>query len=448
MYSPRQAPARPVPDALPISTFARQYIDRVTHGELGALPALGGVVVFSTIFALLRPVFLSPANLANLLTQAATISIIAMGLVFVLLIGEIDVSIGYTGGVGGAVAALLVSNGRLPWYAAVVAALLTGVVIGLTLGTLVVKVRMPSFIVTIGALLGLQGVVLVLIGGDVNTSIHDSTFLAIANGVLAPTASWLLWAAGMIAYFMIEFRRKRKGLHHRTAAPDPMPLIVWRICVVTAVSAAMVYVLNRERSLHPDTVSIKGVPIILPVTAALVIWWTFVLRRTTYGHRLHAIARGRQRPPAPASTSRRIRISAFVICSGMAAVGGVVAVSHAGSVDADTGGLNVLLDAMAAAVIGGTSLFGGKGRAVDAVFGGTLMAVIDNGMAQLELGAGAKNIVACVYLLVVVAIDVARRPRSETRSTRGPELSSSVTTSSSRGRTGTSPIGRRATTRF
>ena len=404
--------ATTTPAAPSIELHLRHYFARVSEGELGALPALSGIVVFGGLFAILQPAFLTAHNLANLLTQAATVSIIAMGLVFVLLLGEIDLSVGYTSGACGAVVAVLLTNMQAPWYAGVAVALLTGLGIGLTLGLLVAKARMPSFIVTLAALLGLQGVVLLMLRGGTNISIHDTTLLQIANGNLDPTVGWLLWGVGLVAYVMIEFRRKRRGLHHRTAAPDPMPLIIWRIAVVTAVSAAIVGILGQERSPHPDTISLKGVPVLLPVTAALVMWWTFVLRRTTYGRRLYELGRNRNAPPAPGVNAVRIRVSAFVICSLMAAVGGIVAVSHAYSVDENTGGINVLLYAIAAAVIGGTSLFGGRGRAVDAVLGGILMAVIDNGMALMELSAGVKYIAICTFLLIAVALDTARhRPK-------------------------------------
>jgi D-xylose transport system permease protein len=408
VYTPH-APTTPSTDA-----YAHQYLARLSRGELGALPALGGLIACSTVFALLRPAFLSPANLANLVTQAATIGIIAMGLVFVLLLGEIDLSVGYTSGVCGAVAARLAGTGWLPWYVAVAGALLTGAAIGTTLGLLVVRTRMPSFIVTLAALLGLQGVALLLIGGGINISIQDKALLAIANGDVTPALGWLFWVAGVAMYVMIEFRRKRKGVHHRGAAADPMPVIAWRISLVTVLSAVMVFVLNLERSPHPDIATLRGVPIVVPVTAALIMWWTFVLRRTAYGRRLYVAGRDHaaHRPSPDAINVARLRRSAFVICSLMAALGGVVAVSHANSVDANTGGINVLLYAIAAAVIGGTSLFGGTGRVVGAVLGGTLMAVIDNGMALLGLSAGVKYIVACVFLLLAAGLDVLPRLRA------------------------------------
>jgi D-xylose transport system permease protein len=394
----------------PMGGHARRYVARVAMGEMGALPALTGLVLFSGVFALLRPTFLSASNLANLFTQGAAVVVIAMGLVFVMLLGEIDLSAGYTSGVCGAVLAVLLTHGRLPWYAAVASALLVGLTIGLGLGLLVTKTRVPSFIVTLAGLLGLQGVALLLIGDGANISVDDGSILAIANGTVAPSAAWLMWAGGLGTYVLIEVRRKRKGHHHKRSV-DPAALIVWRVLVVAVVSAAMVYVLNQERSPHPDVASLKGVPIVVPVIAVMIMWWTFVLRRTAYGRRLYTVGQGRDAAQQAGINVDRIRISAFVICSSMAAIGGLIAVSRAHSVDSSTGGINVLLYAVAAAVLGGTSLFGGKGRVLDAVLGGALMAVIDNGMGLMGYSAGVKYIVTCAFLLLAAGLDVVSRTR-------------------------------------
>jgi D-xylose transport system permease protein len=409
------APATPsgVPDAHPgpsIKDHARSYVARVSMGEMGALPALTGLVLFSGVFALLRPAFLSATNLANLFTQGAAVVVIAMGLVFVMLLGEIDLSVGYTSGVCGAVLAVLLTHGGLPWYAAVASALLVGVTIGLSLGLLVTRTRVPAFIVTLAGLLGLQGVALLLIGDGANISVDDPSILALANGTVAPAVAWLMWAGGLGTYVMIEVRRKRKGHHHKRSV-DPAALIAWRVVVVAAVSAAMVYVLNQERSPHPDVTSLKGVPIVVPVIAVVIMWWTFVLRRTAYGRRLYTVGQGRQAARQAGINVDRIRVSAFVICSSMAAVGGLIAVSRAHSVDAATGGINVLLYAVAAVVFGGTSLFGGKGRVLDAVLGGALMAVIDNGMGLMGYSAGVKYIVTCAFFLLAASLDVMSRTR-------------------------------------
>jgi D-xylose transport system permease protein len=418
-----------ITDAQPkVGDHTRRYIARVATGEMGALPALTGLVLFSGVFALLRPTFLSASNLANLFTQGAAVVVIAMGLVFVMLLGEIDLSAGYTSGVCGAVLAVLAAHGRLPWYAAAALALLVALVIGLGLGLLVTKTRVPSFVVTLAALLGLQGVALLLIGDGTTVTVDDATILSIANGTVAPAVAWLMWAGGLGAYVMIEFRRKRKGLHHRRSA-DPAALVVWRILVAAVLSAAMVYLLNQERSPHPDIASLKGVPIVVPVVAVMIMLWTFVLRRTAYGRRIYTVGRGRQAAQQAGINVDRIRVSVFVICSCMAAVGGAIAVSRAHSVDANTGGVNVLLYAVAAAVFGGTSLFGGKGRVLDAVLGGALMAVIDNGMGLMGYSSGVKYIVTCAFLLLAACLDVVSRAREAASASASAPASAPVSAS-------------------
>jgi D-xylose transport system permease protein len=381
-------------------------------------------VLFSAVFALLRPTFLSASNLANLFTQGAAVVVIAMGLVFVMLLGEIDLSAGYTSGVCGAVLAVLAAHGRLPWYAAAAIALLVAVAIGLGLGLLVTKARVPSFVVTLAGLLGLQGVALLLIGDGTTHTLDDGTLLSIANGTVAPSLAWLMWAGGLAAYVMIEFRRKRKGLHHRRTA-DPLVLVVWRVLVAAVLSAVMVYLLNQERSPHPDIASLKGVPIVVPIIAVMIMLWTFVLRRTAYGRRIYMVGQSRQVARQAGINVDRIRVSVFVICSCMAAVGGAIAVSRAHSVDADTGGVNVLLYAVAAAVFGGTSLFGGKGRVLDAVLGGALMAVIDNGMGLMGYSAGVKYIVTCALLLLAACLDVVSRTREAASASAAAPVSGS-----------------------
>ncbi|WP_433469429.1 sugar ABC transporter permease [Spirillospora sp. CA-128828] len=352
----------------------------------------------------MRPSFLSAGNFANLITQGAAVTIIAMGLIFVLILGEIDLSVGYTAGLGGAVMAVLLHNGELPWYLAVPAALATGLVVGLCLGLIVARTAIPSFIVTLAVLLGLQGVVLVLIG-NAGLRVSDETVLAITNSTISPRTGWLVWGACVLAYGMIEVRRKRKGTHHRRSGESTM-WAIWRVVAVTGLSAACVFVLNLERSANPAVVSHKGVPIVVPGIALLLLWWTFVLRRTVYGRRLYAVGRDPQKARQTGIDLVRVRVSAFVICSTMATIGGIVATSRTNSVDAETGGVNVLLYAVAAAVIGGTSLFGGKGRMMDAVLGGAVVAVIDNGMELMGYSVGVKYIVTGALLLAVAGIGV------------------------------------------
>ncbi|MFG6191225.1 sugar ABC transporter permease [Nonomuraea sp. JJY05] len=387
------------------------YVERVRGGDMGALPAVLGLVVLCTVFAVARPAFVTSINFANLFTQGAAITLIAMGLVFVLLLGEIDLSAGFASGVCAAVLAVTLSSLGLPWYVCVLAAIVTGVIIGTVLGTLVAKVGIPSFVVTLAAFLAFQGLVLVLVQEGTNISIRDSVIVAIANKNLPPWLGWLLYAACVAVFAAVQLLRARKRTKRGLTA-DPMSLIAARVGALAVLAGLAVYVLNLERSRNPALVSLTGVPIVVPIILVLLIAWTMVLRRTAFGRHIYAVGGNTEAARRAGIPVDRIRISAFVICSSMAAVGGIVAASRASSVDPNTGGSSVLLYAVGAAVIGGTSLFGGKGRVLDAVLGGAVVAVIENGMGLMGYGASVKYLVTGSVLLLAAGVDALARKRA------------------------------------
>jgi D-xylose transport system permease protein len=389
----------------------RRYLERVRGGDMGALPAVFGLVVLCVVFASLRPAFLTPINFANLFTQGAQITVIAMGLVFVLLIGEIDLSAGFASGVCAAVLAVTLTNQGLPWYVATVAAIITGVVIGTVLGTLVAKVGIPSFVVTLAAFLAFQGVVLLLVSGGTNISIRDEVILAIANRNLPPALSWALFALGVAGYAGLQLLRAYRRRQHGLPA-DPLSVIALRVGALVVIAGLAVYILNLERSRNALIVSLKGVPVVVPLIVLLLILWTFVLRHTAFGRHIYAVGGNAEAARRAGINVDRIKISAFVICSTMAAIGGIIAASRGASVDPNTGGSNVLLWAVGAAVIGGTSLFGGKGRVMDAVLGGAVIAVIDNGMGLMGYSSGVKYIVTGAVLLLAAGVDAISRKRA------------------------------------
>ncbi|GGM78118.1 ABC transporter permease [Thermopolyspora flexuosa] len=405
------APERTTTQTPTLGQGVRGYLERVRGGEMGALPAVLGLIVLCTVFTILRPAFLTPINIANLFTQGAQITVIAMGLVFVLLLGEIDLSAGFASGVCAAVLAVTLTVHGLPWYVAVAAALATGMVIGLLLGTLVAKVGIPSFVVTLAAFLAFQGVVLLLVRGGTNISIRDEVILAIANRNLPPTVGWTLFAVGVAGFAAVQLLRARRRVAHGLPA-DPMSLIAFRVGVLAVIAGVAVYVLNLERSRNALIVSLKGVPVVVPLIVLLLILWTFVLRRTAFGRHIYAVGGNAEAARRAGINVDRIKIACFVICSTMAAVGGIVAASRGASVDPNTGGSNVLLYAVGAAVIGGTSLFGGKGRVIDAVLGGAVIAVIDNGMGLMGYSAGVKFVVTGVVLLLAAGVDAISRKRA------------------------------------
>jgi D-xylose transport system permease protein len=399
-------------DESALAAYARSYVARIRGGEMGALPAILGLVVLCTVFSILRPAFLTAGNFANLLAQGAAVVAIAMGLVFVLLLGEIDLSAGYASGVCAAILAVLLTEYHWPWWAAILAALVDGAVIGALLGLLVAKVGIPSFVVTLAGFLAFQGVVLLLIKGGTNISVRDEHILAVnSDGRLSPLAGWILYLLTVAAFAGVQLI-KRRNRAARGLATEPLSLVAIRVGGLAVIAGLAVYVLNLERSRNPAVVSLRGVPDVVVLLGVLLLVGTFVLGRTAYGRHIYAVGGNNEAARRAGINVDRIRISVFVICSTMAAVGGIVAASRANSVDPNTGGSNVLLYAVGAAVIGGTSLFGGKGRVLDAVLGGAVIAVIDNGMGLMGYSAGVKYVVTGVVLLLAAGVDALSRRRA------------------------------------
>jgi len=350
---------------------AVDYWARVKAGDIGSLPAILGLVVLCLVFGSMSNVFLTPGNLANLITQAAAVIVIAMGLVFVLLLGEIDLSAGYTAGVTGAVLVILITNEGQPWYVALVASIAVGVLLGFLLGTLVARLGIPSFVVTLAAFLAFQGILLLLAGEGGTIRIEDPTVLAVQNSNMSPTVSW-----------------------------------IFGLLLITGLA---VFALNLERSNNPDLVSLKGIPYVVPVILLLLVIGTFVLGRTAFGRHIYAVGGNAEAARRAGIDVKRIRITAFMICSGLAAIAGLIFASRQNSISPTTGGSSTLLYAVGAAVIGGTSLFGGKGRMRDAILGGLVVAVIDNGMGLLGYAAGIKFIVTGLVLLISAGVDAISR---------------------------------------
>ncbi|MFI5487611.1 sugar ABC transporter permease [Micromonospora echinaurantiaca] len=412
----KEGPAAVTPTPT-LGSHVRNYVGRVRGGDIGALPAVLGLIVLCTVFSIMRPSFLTAGNFANLFTQGAAVTLIAMGLVFVLLLGEIDLSAGFASGVCAAVLANVVTVLGYPWYVAVLAALVTGVVIGTTLGFLVAKIGIPSFVVTLAGFLAFQGVVLMLMEEGTNISVRDDVLVAIANRNLPPVLGWLLAAVAVAGFAAVQLLRHRNRAN-RGLVTDPLAVVFVRIGGLAVILGVAVFILNLERSRNVLISSLKGVPIVVPIIALLLVLWTFVLQRTSYGRHVYAVGGNKEAARRAGINVDRIRISVFMICSSMAAVGGIVAASRANSVDPNTGGSNVLLYAVGAAVIGGTSLFGGKGRVLDAVLGGAVVAVIDNGMGLMGYSSGVKYVVTGVVLLLAASVDAFSRRRSAATGTR------------------------------
>lgn len=393
---------------------ASNYWARVKAGDIGSLPAILGLVVLCLVFGSMSSVFLTPGNFANLITQAAAVIVIAMGLVFVLLLGEIDLSAGYTAGVTGAVLVILITNEGQPWYVALLASVAVGALLGFVLGSLVARLGIPSFVVTLAAFLAFQGILLLLAGEGGTIRIEDPTILAVQNSNMSPAFSWIFFLLVAAAYVLSGLSamnsRRKAGLKS-----ELKKLWILKTAGLLLITGLAVFALNLERSNNPDLVSLKGIPYVVPVILFLLVAGTFVLGRTAFGRHIYAVGGNAEAARRAGINVKRIRIAAFMICSSLAAIAGMIFASRQNSVSPTTGGSSTLLYAVGAAVIGGTSLFGGKGKMRDAILGGLVVAVIDNGMGLLGYAAGIKFIVTGLVLLVSAGVDaISRRGASTT----------------------------------
>ena len=394
-----------------IGDSATEYLNRLRGGDMGSLPAILGLVVLVVIFASLNDKFLTTYNMANLVIQASAIIVLAMGIVFVLLLGEIDLSAGVAGGACATITALMLIDYDWTWWLATLAGVAFGAVIGLAIGSLVSFLGIPSFVVTLAFFLGLQAVPLKLIGSGGSLRFNDPVLRGLSIKNVPVTAGWIAAVLIVVAFAALSLWRYRslsaKGLVH-----PPIGLVAIRIAVLAVIVLGLTALLNANRSPNP-IFDISGVPWAAPVVIALLLFWTFVLTKTRFGRHLYAVGGNAEAARRAGINVRRVRIMAFVICTGMAALAGLLSASYTGKVSPGSGGGNVLLYAVAAAVIGGTSLFGGRGRAIDAVIGGLVIATISNGLGLLNQAAYINFVVTGGVLLLAASVDaISRRRRS------------------------------------
>ena len=426
------ATALTIPSGAGIGDYVRNYISRLRGGDMGSLPAITGLVVLIVLFKILQPVFGSLYNLASMITEGSGPIFIAMGLVFVLLLREIDLAAGYSAGVCAAVMVRLMVGYNAPWPVSVGAALLTGVVIGVLIGVLRAKVRIPSFVVTLAFFLAFQGVMLYILnngkGQQGNVVINSSFVNGLANNQMPLWAGWLFAVVCVGGYLVVKIlaatTRRRAGL-----SAEPWSVVGLKLAAVAVLVFGLVYLLSLDRALiktssianvggklvRVPATKLEGVPWVLPLIVFFLVLWTFILTRTRYGRHVYAVGGNEEAARRAGIQVDRIRISVFVINSFMAAIGGIMIASNVKSVSVDNYGGNTLLLAVGAAVIGGTSLFGGKGRVMDAIIGGLVVEVIYNGMSDLVKGTNGSSvqyIVTGLVLMLAAAIDALSRRRA------------------------------------
>jgi D-xylose transport system permease protein len=397
-----------------LGEYLRASFLRIRSGDTGILPVVLGLFLISAIFQSLNSNFLTAGNLVNLLVQGAVFMLLAMGEVFVLLLGEIDLSAGFVAGLGGTIAAELVKESTgWPWWAAVIVALLVCLAIGAFQGTIITRIGLPSFVVTLAGLLAWQGVMLLILGtGEGLVQINNDIINDFANGILTPAASWIVMivivaAFGAMTWFR-DARRRTSGL----VAP-PVSLTVIKILAVAAAGIAVVLICNTNRGTAFK--AIRGVPWVILIVLGVLALWTFVLGRTRFGRYLYAIGGNAEAARRAGINLAMVRTAAFALSSFTAGIAGLIYASRLRSISTNIDGGTLVLYAVAAAVIGGTSLFGGRGRARDAVIGGVVVAAINNGMGLQGYSTAARLVVTAVVLVVAVTIDAVARKGRTTR---------------------------------
>lgn len=383
------------------------YFARIKAGDIGALPAFLGLFTLGLVFTVSSVFFLTARNMANLITQAAPVMVIAMGLVFVLLLGEIDLSAGFSSGVCGATLVLLINDHHFPWWVALLISILVGIGLGWIMGALVAMLRIPSFVVTLSAFLAFQGVLLLMAGEGGTISLQNRFIIAVENNNLTPIVSWLFSLICLALYVGIGLNRILQQRRNHLKSELFQVWLAKNVILVIGV-VGFTYVLNTERGNPPDN-SIKGMPIVVPVLLAILVVGTFVLNRTVFGRHLYAVGGNAEAARRSGINVRRVRTLAFVICTGLSAIAGMLFASISNSISPTTGGGTTLLYAVGAAVIGGTSLFGGKGKLRDAVLGGLVVAVINNGMGLLGFSSGTQYLVTGGVLLISASVDAISR---------------------------------------
>ncbi len=415
------AALREVPPALvaqSLGAYMRAWLTRIKGGDSGILPVLLGIVLIAIVFQAISPnhVFLSAVNVVNLFQQSAVFMVLAMAEIFVLLLGEIDLSLGYAAAVGGVIGVQFVQpvTRAWPWWAAIIVALLSVAVIGGVIGTLITRLRLPSFIVTLAFFLILNGMMLYLLllgpfsgypsllGDDTNLKrIYDLMW-----GSMSPTAGWIGMAVVVgglgLMFWIRDTGRRRSGL----VAPPPSLTLI-KIGVMAVIGVTVVLICNTNRGV--GLVEVKGVPYVIPIVLGVLGAWTVLLERTRFGRYIYAIGGNPEAARRAGINVAAIRTWAFVLCSFTGGIGGLLYASYLGGMSNNVNGGQLVLYAVAAAVIGGCSLFGGRGRVLHGMLGGLVIGGIYNGTYLMGLAVQWQFIVTGFVLIVAVTIDALSR---------------------------------------
>jgi D-xylose transport system permease protein len=401
------AASAPESETTALESLPARLLTNIRTGNLGSAPVILALALVVLVFSQTAQNFFSPANFTNIITQMAGTCLIAYGVVFVLLIGEIDLSVAFVSGVAGVVVAetQLPNGAHLPWYLCVFLAILAATLIGAAQGSVVALIGVPSFVVTLAGYEIWQGVILRTITQGVIV-IQDNKINDFSNYLFGTMAGWIMAVIVSVAYSGGMLFAALEGRRHGIPVRDPA-LLALKVIVVPVISFLVVWILNKDR----------GVPLGLLLVVGSLLVWTFVAKRTTFGRHVYAVGGNAEAARRAGINVARIRILVFAIAGGMSGLGGIVLAARLNSVDLNAGGGTLLIDAIAAAVIGGTSLFGGRGEIKNALVGAALISTVSNGMFILGYTTGTIFIVTGAILLLAVTFDTLVR-RLQQRSGR------------------------------
>ena len=397
-----------------VGEYARIWIKRVRNGESGALPIILGLVAIVIFFQVRSSLFLSAGNLVNLMIQGVPFILLGMAEVFVLLLGEIDLSVGYNAAVGATVT--LWAAYSLPWWVAIILGLAASAFLGALQGSIITRLGLPSFVVTLAGYLGLEGFLIILVphtGHGAGGSIPDPSNILndLTAGNLSPVAGWVvmvvLVALGGLYMIMRDRRRRISGL----VAP-PMGVTLLKIAVMAIAGILVVIVGNTNRG--AGFTVLNGVPWAVLIVLGVLVLYTVLTSRTRFGRYIYAIGGNAEAARRAGVNLIRIRTLCFTLCGLTAGIAGIMLASQLNSMSTGINGGEYVLFAVASAVIGGTNLFGGRGKMIHALLGGLVIAVIYNGLGLIGLAAGPTFIVTALVLLAAVTIDTLARRRGAT----------------------------------
>ena len=378
-------------------------IDRIKSGDLGSLPVIVGLVIIWTVFTVLNPIFLSPNNLVNMLFDCSTTGVISLGIVCVLMLGEIDLSVGSMSGVGSTIIGVLWVNAGVPLPVAILAALIAGAIIGSIYATLRNRLGMPSFVSTLSGLLALLGLQLYLLGatGSINLP-YSSNMVNFGQLLIMPAlVSYALCLLPGLVMLVVGLQTNAKRRAANLSAGSSTGLAL-KAGLTTIGLLAVIFYLNLGR----------GVPWMFALFVALVLGMNYAFTRTKWGRSMKAVGGNAEAARRAGINVRGIYISAFMLCSTFAALGGVLSSARLASASQQAGTGDVNLNAIAAAVIGGTSLFGGRGTAFSALLGIIVIQSIANGLTLLNLSSSLRYMITGGVLAIAVIVDsLARQSR-------------------------------------